>query len=283
MINRKKYCVANFKMHKTTLEVLVYIFDLWKLSTRGPSTIILCPPITSINLRAFLHVFNYHGRKFFIKEGMYEKYRDDINGAIMLFGKGLLVFPGICAQNIHHKDEGAFTGEVSAKMVKDSGATYVLLGHSERRTYFNETNEQINKKIKIALDNSLTPIFCIGETLEQRKENLIEHTLKEQIAIGLNNIKGNRIILAYEPVWAIGTGETATSEIIIETHQMIRKILNDIGFDGQKISILYGGSMNRNNAKELIALDDVDGFLVGGASLDVEHFADIYKFFKEFE
>ena len=127
----------------------------------------------------------------------------------------------------------------------------------------------------------LNVIFCIGETLEQRNNNLIEETLKRQISKGLHKLSDKEIILAYEPVWAIGTGETATSKIIMETHQMIRNILNDIGFDGQKISILYGGSVNRSNAKTLIYLNDVDGFLIGGASLDVHHFYDIYKIIEE--
>ena len=128
--------------------------------------------------------------------------------------------------------------------------------------------------------HNLNSILCVGETLDQRNNNEVKKTLKNQLSRCLQSIK-SQVIIAYEPVWAIGTGETANSEIITETHQMIRNILNDIGFDGQKISILYGGSVNRNNAKELIALADVDGFLIGGASLDVNHFYDIYKFIEE--
>ena len=165
-------------------------------------------------------------------------------------------------------------------MLKDCGINYAIVGHSERRAHFNETNKQINNKNKILISNAITPIFCIGETLEERNNGLIEKTLTNQIVNGLNAINNN-IILAYEPVWAIGTGKTATPDIIIKTHLLIRNILNDIGFDGKKISILYGGSVNRNNAKELIKLNDVDGFLIGGASLDAGHFFDIYKIIEE--
>jgi len=186
----------------------------------------------------------------------------------------------IGSQNINSNESGAYTGEISSEMIKNIGAEYVILGHSERREYFKETNQEINKKVAIALKYKLKPILCIGETLVQRKNNEVEKTLKNQLSKSLENVKSD-IIVAYEPVWAIGTGETATAEIIIEAHQIIRKILNDIGFDGQKISILYGGSVNRNNARELIALNGVDGFLIGGASLDVDHLYDIYKFIEE--
>jgi len=287
MTNRAKYCVANFKMHKTALEVLLYIEKLWHLGTDGldNETVILCPSITSM-ASLMDQRQSYHDN---VRYG-------SVNRARTLIGKG---YPSLCAQNMHYEVEGAFTGEVSAKMVKDIGASYVLLGHSERRQYFNETNEDINLKMIAALTgggtvkDKLRPILCIGESLEERKANLVETTLKKQLSESFKNVEFlNRskatslikyiqdgVIIAYEPIWAIGTGETATSKIITETHQMIRKILNDIGFDGQKISILYGGSVNRNNAKELIALEDVDGFLIGGASLDVEHFSDIYNFF----
>jgi triosephosphate isomerase len=277
MKNRPSYCIANFKMHKTAIEVLVYIDKLWHLGTGGLGNrgIILCPSMTALaSLRNPITITDDN-----------IKYEDAIHGAQMLIGKG---YPQLCAQNMHYDDEGAFTGEVSAKMIRDVGANFVLLGHSERRQYFNETNEDINLKMIKAISgrNKLTPILCVGESLKERKSNSVENTLRKQLSISLKNIDNNgrikfiedKIVVAYEPVWAIGTGETATSEIIIEAHQLIRKILNDIGFDGQKISILYGGSVNRNNAKELKALDDVDGFLIGGASLDVDHFYNIYKY-----
>jgi len=275
MINRRRYCIANFKMHKTAIEVLVYINRLWHGGAGGLDnySVILCPSFTA------LAGLKNKGLEDFDNQ----KYWDEVNGSQMLIGKG---YPQLCAQNMHYEDEGAFTGEISAKMIRDIGARFVLLGHSERRQYFNETNEDINLKMIAALTgggdpkDKLKPILCIGESLKERKSNLVETTLRKQLSKCLQNVDSN-VIIAYEPVWAIGTGETATSEIITEAHQMIRNILNDIGFDGQKISILYGGSVNRNNAKELIALDDVDGFLIGGASLDVKHFCDIYKFIKE--
>ena len=253
MKNRIKYCIANFKMNLgTQSDIMKYFSDLNNCDIRTNKSvgIIISPPFTTLSQSiALSEVSKAHVE--------------------------------IAAQNVNDHNSGAFTGEVSVDMLKDCGIDYVIVGHSERRAYFNETNNQINKKNQKLIRNSICPIFCIGETLEQRNDGLIEETLKNQIIKGLDKLENKKIILAYEPVWAIGTGETATPEIIIEAHQMIRNILNDIGFDGQKISILYGGSVNRNNAKELIALVDVDGFLVGGASLDVNHFYDIYKFIEE--
>ena len=240
---RNLYCIANFKMNKNRFETITFLDQLNTLVDISPKTnLVVCPPFTSLT-----------------------KSRSKIS---------------IGSQNINSNESGAYTGEISAQMIKSLGVEYTILGHSERREYFNETNQEINKKLSIALDNDLKAILCIGETLNQRQSNQVEETLKNQLSKCLKGIE-SKIIIAYEPVWAIGTGETATSKIITETHQMIRKILNDIGFDGQKISILYGGSVNRKNAKELIALDHVDGFLIGGASLDVKHFYDIYKFIEE--
>ncbi|MAR14951.1 MAG: triose-phosphate isomerase [Candidatus Marinimicrobia bacterium] len=242
-MSRNLYCIANFKMNKNRSETVFFLDQLNSLIDIKPKTrLVVCPPFTSLT-----------------------KSRDKI-----LIG----------SQNINSNESGAYTGEISSEMIKNIGAEYVILGHSERREYFKETNQEINKKVAIALKYKLKPILCIGETLVQRKNNEVEKTLKNQLSKSLENVKSD-IIVAYEPVWAIGTGETATAEIIIEAHQIIRKILNDIGFDGQKISILYGGSVNRNNARELIALNGVDGFLIGGASLDVDHLYDIYKFIEE--
>ena len=242
-MSRKLYCIANFKMNKNRSETITFLDQLNSLVEIKPKTrLVVCPPFTSLAKST---------NKIFIG-----------------------------SQNINSNESGAYTGEISSEMIKDIGVDYVILGHSERREYFKESDKEVNKKLRITLKYDLKPILCIGETLDQRKNNLVEKTLKKQLVESLYNIKSN-VIIAYEPVWAIGTGETATSEIIIEAHQIIRKILNDIGFDGQKISILYGGSVNRNNAKGLISLDDVDGFLIGGASLDVNHFYDIFKFIEE--
>ena len=244
MINRRKYSIANFKMNKNKTETNNYINELVKLSgfnKKQSIKMVVCPSSISMIQNNSIHI-------------------------------------GV--QNINSNESGAYTGEISAEMIKDTGAEYVILGHSERREHFKETNQEINKKVAIALKYNLKAVLCIGETLEQRKNNEVEKTLKNQLSTCLQNIK-SEIIVAYEPIWAIGTGETATSGMITGAHQMIRNILNDIGFDGEKISILYGGSVNRNNAKELISIDDVDGFLIGGASLDVNHFYEIYKIIEE--
>jgi len=183
-----------------------------------------------------------------------------------------------CSKNV----SGAHTGEVSATMLLDIGCKYVIVGHSERRNGNHESNQDIFLKAKSVIDNKMIPIICVGESLKDREAGnalqFIESQLKESIPINNNN---NEFIIAYEPIWAIGSGKTATPKIVTQVHIMIRKILNDIGFDGENVSILYGGSVNRNNAKELISLDEVDGFLIGGASLDAKHFFDIYNFVEE--
>ncbi len=183
-------------------------------------------------------------------------------------------------QNMHHKESGAYTGEVSGPMLVNAGCKYVVVGHSERREYFGETNLSCNKKIKGALDCGLIPIYCIGETLKQREARitlpLVEIQVREGLA-GLSNEQAASIVIAYEPVWAIGTGKTATAEQAQEVHQSIRGILKKI-FDGKtskSIRIQYGGSVKPGNVDELMAMPDIDGALVGGASLDPESFARI--------
>lgn len=179
------------------------------------------------------------------------------------------------AQNCHFEDEGAFTGETSPKVLKDMTVNAVLIGHSERRQYFKEDNELLAKKIKAVQNHNLIPMYCVGETLEQRKSNKTFDVLKEQLTIGLKHFdrKGS-LIVAYEPVWAIGTGEVATPEQAQEAHEFIRKTLAEItGLNTYKI--LYGGSVKPENAKELSSKKDIDGFLVGGASLKPESFAQI--------
>ena len=244
-MTRKLFCIANFKMNKNRFETSSYLDKLAILNKVKPQTnLIVCPSYTSLS--------------------------KSVNNI------------SLGVQNINSNSNGAYTGEISAQMVCDLDVEYVILGHSERREYYNENDRDVNKKIELALKYDLNPILCIGENLNQRKDNKVFKILEQQISTSLYEINNkSNIIIAYEPVWAIGTGETATVDIITETHKMIRNILNDIGFDGEKISILYGGSVNRNNAKDLIALNDVDGFLIGGASLDVNHFYDIFKFIEE--
>ncbi|PQJ20643.1 triose-phosphate isomerase [Tenacibaculum sp. SG-28] len=190
----------------------------------------------------------------------------------------------VAAQNIHQENAGAFTGEVAASMVKSSGVGVVILGHSERRTYFGESNALLSKKVKQALANDLEVIFCFGELLEHRKENKHFSIVEEQLKEGLFNLSAQdfgNIVLAYEPVWAIGTGETATPEQAQEMHAFIRNVLaKKYGEEvANTISILYGGSVKPNNAKEIFSKPDVDGGLIGGASLQAEDFVAIANSF----
>jgi len=189
---------------------------------------------------------------------------------------------GAAAQNLHFEDQGAFTGECSGKQVKDAGADYVIIGHSERRQYFGETDEMVNKKIKAALRNELVPIVCVGETLAERERNEVAAVIGRQLAVGLLDLTAgevSRLIIAYEPVWAIGTGKTAAPDQVEEVHRLIRFSLS-MKFNGQAgeaIRILYGGSVNPANSKELLSLPNVDGALVGGASLKAPDFIEIIK------
>ena len=192
---------------------------------------------------------------------------------------------GVGAENCADKVSGAYTGEVSASMVASTGAKYVILGHSERRAYYNETSEILKEKVKLALANGLTPIFCIGEVLEERETNKQNEVVKKQISEALFDLSADdfsKIVLAYEPVWAIGTGKTATSAQAQEIHAYIRSVLADkYGNEvADNISILYGGSCNPSNAKELFSNPDVDGGLIGGASLKAENFKGVIDGFK---
>ncbi len=186
-------------------------------------------------------------------------------------------------QNVHYEEKGAFTGEISPGMLRDMGCKYVIIGHSERRHIFEEQNDLLNKKLISVFQNNLNPVYCIGETLEERKSKKTFDVLRDQLQSGLKNIDDiEKIIIAYEPVWAIGTGETATPEIAQEAHGFIRKTLNDIqSGSGENITILYGGSVKPKNAKSLIKMQDIDGFLVGGASLIPETFAQITRIIRE--
>ena len=190
----------------------------------------------------------------------------------------------VSAQNCADKVSGAYTGEVSAAMVASTGAKYVILGHSERRAYYGETNEILKEKVLLALANNLTPIFCIGEILEEREADKHFEVVKSQIEGALFNLSAEdfgKIALAYEPVWAIGTGKTATSDQAQEMHAFIRKVLTEKygAAVANETSILYGGSCNAGNAKELFANPDVDGGLIGGASLGVDKFMPIIEAF----
>lgn len=186
------------------------------------------------------------------------------------------------AQNMHFRESGAFTGEISAKMLKSVGCEYVIVGHSERRTIFKETDGLINEKIKTALTEELKPIFCIGETLEEREAGQEKEILKKQLAGGLDEISLDQmrnIIIAYEPVWAIGTGRTATPAQAEEMHSFIRSYIKDdfTGEIAENLVIQYGGSVKPDNAGDLLAQKDIDGALVGGACLNADSFISIIE------
>ncbi|MDX1627696.1 MAG: triose-phosphate isomerase [Fulvivirga sp.] len=189
----------------------------------------------------------------------------------------------LAAQNCNENESGAYTGEVSAAMLQSVGAEYVILGHSERREYFHETNEQLAKKVDVALSHNLTPIFCCGEPLEIREANTYIEYVQDQLTASLFHLSEDafsKLIIAYEPIWAIGTGKTASAEQAQEMHAAIRSFLkNKYPEAARELSILYGGSCKPDNARELFACKDVDGGLIGGASLKSRDFTDIAKSF----
>jgi len=189
---------------------------------------------------------------------------------------------GVASQNVHFAGEGAYTGEVSARMVRDAGAAYAIVGHSERRQYFAETDEFVNRKVRAALAAGLVPILCLGETLAERESGRTIEVVERQIRQGLAEVPASaaeRILVAYEPVWAIGTGKTATPAQAQEVHAFLRDTLKRMWGEAaaDAVRILYGGSVKPENAAELLGQEDIDGALVGGASLSARSFADIVK------
>lgn len=190
----------------------------------------------------------------------------------------------VAAQNCAAYESGAYTGEVSVEMIKSTGAHYCIIGHSERRHIFKETYTDLKAKVDLSLKNAIRPIFCVGESLEERKSNKQQEVVKEQLEMSLLHLSQDdmqRVVIAYEPVWAIGTGEVASPEQAQEMHAFIREVLaaKYSDFNADQIPILYGGSMKPENAKELLKQNDINGGLVGGASLNVEPFIDILKAF----
>ena len=248
---RKKVIAGNWKMHKDLSESQSLISKLTNALSKEEvrCDVIICPPYTSLSEAATLT------KSTKVKLG---------------------------AQNMHFEDKGAFTGEISTAMLKSVGCEYVILGHSERRAIFGETDEMINKKIKKALNSGLKPIFCIGETLQERESGIMNDVIKRQVTEGLQQVSKDemeKIIIAYEPVWAIGTGVTATPNQAQEVHVYVRKLISDIfGEDtAEKLIIQYGGSVKPNNASELLSQNDIDGALVGGACLEADSFLQIIK------
>jgi triosephosphate isomerase len=238
---------ANWKMYKTPAEARSFITTFLQTPTPANAQVAIFPP--SIDIPATV---------------------DAAQGSALLVG----------AQNMYFADEGAFTGEISAPMLVAAGATHVLIGHSERRQHFGETDELVNKKLHTALRYKLVPIVCIGEHLEQRENGETEAVLRRQTSRALGNIEAAQaapIVIAYEPVWAIGTGKTATPEIAAEAHAVIRhEVAQLLGKRASEaMRILYGGSVKPDNAVQLCAQPDIDGALVGGASLDPASFSKI--------
>lgn len=248
---RTKLIAANWKMYKTPDETSGFFRDFLPLvAGHTRDEIVVCPPYTSI-------------------------------AAALEVAKGSNVAIGV--QNIHWKADGAYTGEISAPMLSCLGVTHVIVGHSERRQYFGETDDTVNLRLKTALEAGFTPICCVGEVLEEREAGLTDDVLRRQCVRAFHAIsakKAGKLVVAYEPVWAIGTGKTATPEIAAAAHAVIRGEAAEIfgeEFAGQ-LRILYGGSVKPDNASILMAQEEIDGALVGGASLDPKSFAAIVKY-----
>ena len=247
---RKKVIAGNWKMNMLPNEAINYIEELTPLVKNSENEVVLCVPYIDL-FYSLLSVQNTN-----IKIG---------------------------AQNMHFEEKGAYTGEISGKMLKSIGVEYVILGHSERRQYFSETDEIVNKKVKAAFANGLKPIVCVGETLEQREAQKTTEVITKQVELaleGLTEEQVSNIIIAYEPIWAIGTGKTATSE---DANNSIKEIRNKIAqLYGQTVAsrviIQYGGSVKSTNAKELFEMSDIDGGLVGGASLKADEFSKIVNY-----
>ena len=247
---RRKVIAGNWKMNMLPNEAMACIEQLASLVKDTENEVILCVPYTDL----FYSLLTAQGTN--IKIG---------------------------AQNMHFEEKGAFTGEVSGPMLKCIGVEYVIIGHSERRQYFAETDETVNKKIKAALANELKPIVCVGETLEQRESGKAEEVFTTQTRKafeGLSAEDAKKVIIAYEPIWAIGTGKTATSEDANNSVKAIRNEIRNLYGDevADEIIIQYGGSVKSSNAKELFETSDIDGGLVGGASLVPEEFAKIVNY-----
>jgi triosephosphate isomerase len=241
---RRKLIAGNWKMYKTAAEAVALVEELMKGAKGAPGDTLVAPPFTAL-------------------------------AAVVKAAKGSAV--AVAAQNMHFEKEGAFTGEVSAGMLVDAGVTHVILGHSERRQYFAETDIGVAKKTRVALDHRLTPISCVGETLAEREAGRTMEVVGRQLGAILDAVTADEartVVIAYEPVWAIGTGKVATPEQAQEVHAFVRsrvaakhgKAVADV------LRVLYGGSVKPDNVKGLMALPDVDGALVGGASLKADSF-----------
>ena len=250
-MSRKPVIAGNWKMYKTQAEVIGTIEDLRALvEGYAEVEVVVCPTFTSLPAAA-----------------------NALRGSSI----------GLGAQNVHWEEEGAFTGEISTEMLLDVGCQYAIIGHSERRQHFSESDEMISRKLQKLIQTPLTPILCVGETLEEREAERVEEVVLGQLERSLAGLTVEsvfRIIIAYEPVWAIGTGRTATPEVAEEVHAMIRDWLSKTYSEDLAggIRILYGGSVKPGNVAELMAQPDIDGALVGGASLDSQSFSQLVKY-----
>ena len=248
---RKKILAANWKMYKTPDQATAFFHDFLPLvQGHDRDDIVVCP--NYIALQAAIHA---------------------VKGSRVAIG----------AQNLHWEKEGAFTGEICANMLLAIGVTHVIIGHSERRQYFGETDDTVNLKLKSALEAGLVPIVCVGEVLEERGANLTDDVLRRQCLRAFNKVsakKAANLVVAYEPVWAIGTGKTATPQMAADAHAIIRaEAADSFGQEfADKLRILYGGSVKPENAHALMSEEEIDGALVGGASLDPKSFAAIVKY-----
>ena len=249
---RKKIIAGNWKMNKLPNETIEFIEELAPLIKNTENEVVICTPYTDL----FYALLTVQGTN--IKIG---------------------------AQNMHFEEKGAYTGEVSGEMLKSIGVEYVIIGHSERRQYYNETDKAVNEKLKKALSIGLKPIVCVGENLEQRENGEAKEIVTTQTKLALEGINGEnakKTIIAYEPIWAIGTGKTATKEDANETIKWIREEIEKIyGKDiADCVIIQYGGSVKSTNAKDLFTMPDIDGGLIGGASLNAQEFANIINYNK---
>lgn len=247
---RRKVIAGNWKMNMLPNEAIQYIQDFEPLVKDSKAEVILCVPYTDL----FYCIMNAQGTN--IKIG---------------------------AQNMHYEEKGAYTGEVSPQMLKAIGCEYVIIGHSERRQYYNETDESVNKKLKAAFEVGLKPIVCVGESLEQREAGKAVEIITTQTKLALEGLSNDQVkntIIAYEPIWAIGTGKTATSEDANDAIKAIRGKVREIYGEevAEEIIIQYGGSVKSSNAAELFSTSDIDGGLVGGASLKAEEFSKIVNY-----
>ena len=247
---RKKLIAGNWKMNKTSSDAISLVQEIVNEVGRSNDVdVVVCPPFTSL-----------------------EVVGKAIEGSSIKLG----------AQNMHHEANGAYTGEISASMLRSIFTSYVILGHSERRTYFHETDAFINQKVLAALKNQLKPILCVGETLAERESSSTLKVVQTQLEANLEGVSkdlATSVVIAYEPVWAIGTGKVATTAQAQEVHAFIRSLLVKLFGDAvaQKVRILYGGSMKPSNAPELLSQTDIDGGLIGGAALEARSFVDLIK------